>query len=80
MTENTAVETTTEVVPSKFAFLRSKITREGLILGGVIAGIIIAGGYTLLKTQAPLAEIEDLDATDRETLVNLDTLAKSGNL
>lgn len=50
MSEN-IVETTTEVAPSKLAVLKSKITREGLIVGGILTGAIIAGVWTLLKNQ-----------------------------
>jgi hypothetical protein len=66
MSENTP---SVEIVPSKFQVLKSKITREGLILGGITAGILIAGGYTLLKTKS---EPEIMDVTLNET--NVDTL------
>jgi hypothetical protein len=48
MSEN-IVETTTEVAPSKLASLKSKITREGLIVGGILIGATIAGAWVLLK-------------------------------
>lgn len=50
MSEN-IVETTPEAAPSKLAILKSKITREGLIVGGILTGAIIAGVWTLLKNQ-----------------------------
>lgn len=64
MTENLVDPTPTVETPSKFAVLKSKITREGLILGGITAGILIAGGYTLLKKQVPVAELLALDMSE----------------
>ena len=63
-TENTVVKTTTAVVPSKVAFLKSKITREGLILGGVVTGIIIAGGLAILRSSSDEIEDESSDLGD----------------
>lgn len=57
MTTENVVETTTVTVPSKVAILKSKITREGLILGGIVTGIIIAGGLAILRNTPD--EIED---------------------
>lgn len=67
MTENLNPETVEAVAsPSKFAVLKSKITREGLILGGIAVGAIIAGAHVLLKAQASIGEIEGSD-TSSET-------------
>ena len=70
MTEN-IVETTTEVAPSKLTILKSKITREGLIVGGILIGATIAGAWVLLKNQTPDGDVltvddasEPLTATD----------------
>lgn len=63
MTTENVVETTTVTVPSKVALLKSKITREGLILGGIVTGIIIAGGLAILKTSP--SEIDD-ESSDRD--------------
>lgn len=52
MTTENVVETTTVTVPSKVALLKSKITREGLILGGIVTGIIIAGGLAIVRSGA----------------------------
>lgn len=69
MTENTDVETTT--VPSKFEFLKSPAFRQGLILGGVIAGATIAGVMTLLKNQTPDVEYVDIDENITIDTVNI---------
>lgn len=63
MTSETVVETTTVTVPSKIAILKSKLTREGLIVGGIVTGIIIAGGLAVLKSSSPEStdESDDLD-------------------
>lgn len=62
MTTENVVETTTVTVPSKVAILKSKITREGLILGGIVTGIIIAGGLAILRN-SPSEEFEDEEST-----------------
>lgn len=60
-TETTVVETVTKT-PSKIAILKSKLTREGLILGGIVTGIIIAGGLAILSSSSDeLDEDSDLD-------------------
>lgn len=70
--ETTVVETT--VKPSKLAFLKSKITREGLIVGGIVTGIIIAGGLAILKSPSE----EDLDeSSDFEPPFDIDTTPES---
>ena len=63
MTSETVVETTTVTVPSKIAILKSKLTREGLIVGGIVTGIIIAGGLAVLKSSSTESadESDDLD-------------------
>lgn len=69
MTENLTTPETVETIaaPSKFAVLKSKITREGLILGGIAAGAIIAGVHVLLKAQTQNdIVIEAVDATETE--------------
>ena len=68
MTENATPEIVETVVvsPSKFQVLKSKITREGLILGGIAAGAIIAGIHVLLKAQT-VEEIQDEDQNESET-------------
>jgi hypothetical protein len=66
-TETTVVETVTKT-PSKVALLKSKITREGLILGGIVAGIVIAGGLTILKSPTVIeGESEDLGEVETGT-------------
>lgn len=74
-TEN-VVETTTVTVPSKVAILKSKITREGLILGGVVAGIIIAGGLAILNA-SPSDEFEDESDDLDEPPFDTDALPES---
>lgn len=67
MPENLTTPETVDTIaaPSKFAIFKSKITREGLILGGIAAGAIIAGVHVLLKSQDNIV-IETIDATETE--------------
>jgi len=76
MTEINAVETAIEA-PSKLAFLKSKITQKGLIAGGVITGIIIAGGYTLLASLRP--DMEDLDEDEQKDFENVVAMTEAGS-
>lgn len=75
MTENLNPEIVEAVAsPSKFDILKSKITREGLILGGIVAGAIIAGVHVLL--QAKSYEIDDLDENERTTFTNIEAITE----
>lgn len=75
-TESIAVETASKA-PSKLAFLKSKITQKGLIAGGVITGIIIAGGYTLLSNLRP--DLEGLDEDEQKDFENVVAMTEAGS-
>lgn len=83
MTENIAVEPTVEIVePSKLSVLKSKITREGVILGGIVTGILIAGGTALLKNRTPDREIlaSDVSLEELKTYDTLNAMNDAGTL
>lgn len=69
-----------ETTPSKLSVLKSKITREGLILGGVTAGILIALGSTLLEAYRNRDEISDLTPEELGEMAKMEALvtAQSG--
>lgn len=71
MTEN-IVEPTAEVAPSKLTILKSKITREGLIVGGILIGATIAGAWMLHKNQTPDGDVLTIDGAS-EPLTATDT-------
>lgn len=61
--ETTVVETVTET-PSKLAFLKSRITKEALIVGGIVTGIIIAGGLAILTSTSEESDDESNELDD----------------
>lgn len=81
MTENITPETIEAVAsPSKISILKSKITREGLILGGILAGATIAGIHVLLQAKPTVGEIQDLAENERANFVVIDGLSEAGSL
>lgn len=69
-----------ETTPSKLSVLKSKITREGLILGGVATGILIAVGSSLLEAYRNRTEIDDLSPEELAEMASMEELvyAQSG--
>lgn len=75
MTENTV-----EIIPpSKVDWLKSKITREGLILTGVVTGIIVAGGVAMFCNK-PKLEITVLEPVDMDLVIETVNRAAEGTL